>query len=582
MRAASFHAGRTIVTLGRSGIAAMVGGRADGCRAGSGAPGRRCHGWRVARRYAPDAMAPLVLFLVAFGIRVATWLAFPDPAYPDALYYANVARNVAGGAGLSVDYVWSFVEVGGVLPATGTLPIPANAHWMPLAVLIQVPFLLLLGPGTLTAALPFWLLAAGVAPLTWAIARDAGLGRAAALCAGLLAAAPGLVLPYLAQPDNFAPYMLLGALALWLCGRALRGDRRAFLAGSACVGLAFLSRNDGVLLAVPFLVVFLAGRRGHAEAARIGWGTAFAGAALCLAIVGPWLARQLLVFGSLSPSAANGRILWIAEYADLFSIATPATLSTFLAQGIGPLLASRAGGLVAAIGILVIGPLLVVLAPPTAAGVWARRRDPRFVPWAIYTLTLLLFSGLLFAVHVPYGTFLHSVVAVLPHAFVLAIAGIGILVTAIARRRPAWDADRAVPVFTVALTGLALALAGAGALRTLDAWRAERTSREAIVAALRADPDPGRVMSPDPGAYRYHAGIAGIVTPDDPLPVIADALDRYAVRHLVIERAHPVPALAPILDGGPRPAWLSAPLAATPDAALYRVCLPVPAEGCAP
>ncbi|MFO1538989.1 MAG: glycosyltransferase family 39 protein, partial [Chloroflexota bacterium] len=491
-------------------------------------------------------MAPLVLFLVALGIRLATFLAFPEPAYPDALYYANVARNVAAGSGLSVDYIWSFVEVGGVLPATGTLPIPANAHWMPLAVLIQVPFLVLLGPGPLASGLPFWLLAAAAAPLTWAIARDAGLGRLQAACAGLLAAAPGLVLPYLAQPDNFAPYMLLGALALWLCGRALRGDRRAFLAGSAVVGLAFLSRNDGVLLAVPFLVVFLAGRRGHAGARRIGWGTAIAGGALCLAIVAPWLARQLLVFGSLSPSAANGRILWIADYAELFSIATPASLSTFLAQGIGPILASRVGGLVAAVGILVAGPLLVVLAPCTAAGAWARRRDPRFLPWAVYTLTLLAFSGLLFAVHVPYGTFLHSVVAGLPHAFVLAIAGIGVLVGAVARRRRRWDAADATRVFTVALTGLALLLAGAGTLRTLDAWRAEQAGRAAIIATLRADPDPGRVMSPDPGAYRYHAARTGIVTPDDPLPVIADALERYGVRHLVIERAHPVPALAPI------------------------------------
>ena len=177
-----------------------------------------------------------------------------------------------------MDYIWSFVEVGGVLPASGTLPIPANAHWMPLAALLQVPFLALLGPGPLASGLPFWLLAAAAAPHAWAIARDAGLGRVPAFCAGLLTAAPGLVLPYLAQPDNFAPYMLLGALALWLCGRALRGDRRAFLAGSACVGLAFLSRNDGVLLAVPFLVAFLAGRRGGTDAARIGWGTALAGA----------------------------------------------------------------------------------------------------------------------------------------------------------------------------------------------------------------------------------------------------------------------------------------------------------------
>ena len=119
-------------------------------------------------------VAPFLLFLLAFAVRVAVAVLFVDPAYPDALYYTNLGHVLASGGGFSVDYIWNFVEVGGTLPATGVLPIPSNAHWMPLAALVQVPFVLMLGPTPVASGLPFWLIAAAVAPLTWFIGRDAG------------------------------------------------------------------------------------------------------------------------------------------------------------------------------------------------------------------------------------------------------------------------------------------------------------------------------------------------------------------------------------------------------------------------
>ena len=128
---------------------------------------------------------------------------------------------------------------------------------MPLAALIQVPFIWLLGPTAAAAALPFWLLAAASSPLTWFIGRDAGMSTSGAIAAALLVAVPAAVSPFLGQPDNFALFMFLGALALWLCGRGLSGRRWSFAAGGLVVGLAFLSRNDGVLLGVPFALAFL-------------------------------------------------------------------------------------------------------------------------------------------------------------------------------------------------------------------------------------------------------------------------------------------------------------------------------------
>jgi len=534
---------------------------------------------------------PILLFVIALAVRVLTAALFSEPAYPDSYYYANVARELAAGQGFQVDYIWNFVEVGGRLPAEGLLPIPSNAHWMPLAAVVQVPFIWILGPTTLAAGLPFWLAAAAVAPLTYFIGRDADMPRWQAAAAGLLIAAPALVSPYLGQTDNFALFMLLGALALWLCARGLRGDRRSFAAGGIVVGLAFLARTDGILLGLPFALAFGVDLVRRPHASRIGWLAASLCAAGFLLVATPWLLRQLDVFGSLSPSSVGGRILFITEYRELYSVSTETSLESFLAQGPAAVIWSRLGGLGSAVFIFAVMPLSVVLVPFLLIGAWAGRRDPNFIPWATYAIALFVFTALVSAVHVPFGTFIHSAVALLPHAYLLALLGLAAVVRWIAMRRSHWDAPKATRNISAIVVGVVIAMSVAATFSIVDAWIEERDARADVLAKLGdvAEPDDV-IMSPDAGAYRYHGGWAGIVTPDDPIDVVEEALRRYGVRWLALEAAHSVSALRPLLSGEDRPDWLSAPLVVTapasddeggtvtegealPRAALYAVCL---------
>jgi len=526
---------------------------------------------------------PVLLFLIALAARVATAALFGGPAYPDSFYYVNVARELASGHGFQVDYIWNFVDVGGRLPTAGVLPIPSNAHWMPLAALVQVPFIWLLGPTPVASGLPFWLCAAAVAPVTWFIALDAGMPRWQAFAGGLLVAVPGGVAAYLAQPDNFALYMLLGALALWACSRGARGDRRVFALGGVIVGLAFLARNDGLLLGVPFALVALRDGLRRPRMSVIGWRAAAACAVGFIVVASPWLLRQLEVFGSLSPSAANGRILWITEYRQLYSVSSETTMSTFLAQGLGPLLASRVEGLLAALGIFATMPLLFFLAPFALVGGWTRRRHPAFVPALVYAVTLFAFSAVFSAVHVPYGTFLHSAVSLVPHAYLLALLGIGSTVAAVARRRPSWDAPRATRAFTAMVVGVVLLGAVGSAVITMRSWGGDAAVRDRVATAFAETPPSDRLMTPDAGAYRYLTGHPGVVTPDDPLPVVEQAARTYGVRWLVLEAAHVTSALLPVLEGTEHPAWLSAPLLVVPSPASgpreANAGGPVPAPG---
>jgi hypothetical protein len=534
-----------------------------------------------------------LLFAVALGARILTALLFNEPIYPDAYYYTSVARELAAGNGFQLEYIWNFVDVGGRLPAEAVLPIPSNAHWMPLAALIQVPFLWLLGATPLAAALPFWIVAALVAPLTYLIGLDARMTSWQAAAAGLLAAVPGSITPFLVQTDNFSIFMLLGALALWLCARGLKGHRGSFAVGGIVVGLAFLARNDGILLGVPFAVAFAFDLVRTPRAFRIGWWAALACVVGFVVVAAPWLWRQLDTFGSVSPSSASGRILFIREYRELYSVSTETTLSSFLGQGLGPLILSRLEGLRAALVAFATGPLLVVMTPLVLIGAWRYRRDLAFVPWLIYAVMLFVFAALVSAVHVPYGTFMHSAVALVPHGYLLVMLGLAALVHWVAARRPSWDAPRATRVFSVMVVTVCLVVSVVGTLLTVRGWRTERDGRAAVLAELKVRAQDGDVvMSPDPGAYHYYGGWWGIVTPEDPLPVIEEAARRYGVRWLALERSHMVEALAPVLSGEVRPDWLSAPVMMTrepvdgepartdgaggglrPATALYAVCL---------
>ena len=529
---------------------------------------------------------PIALYLLALVARLVLIIHFPDAAYPDSYYYADVARNLAAGRGFEVDFVWIFAEVGGRIPADPVLPIASNAHWMPLASIVQVPFLLLFGvENAVAAALPFALLGSFAAPLTWAIARDAGSSRLVAVGAGAMVALPVLLLAFMVQPDNFSLYQPLVAGALWLGARGLRGDARAFAVAGLLVGLATLSRNDGVLVGATLGLALLFDRwrawrsRGGRMPSIPLW-SAVACFGLFAIVMAPWIARQLAVFGQISPSSASGKVFFIRSIAEWNSITTPATLDWLLGQGLGPLLLSRIGGLVAAIGVFGTLALAWILMPPLVIGAWSRRRSVWFGPFFTYAAILFGFSAIVSAVHVPGGTFIHSAVALVPHSYILVLEGIAVAVAWTATRRRTWHAGRATRVFTVVAVGFASIAAIAVGFGIHTGWEAQRADRRALAAALTlagASPD-ARVMSLDAAGFDYISGHGGVVTPNDPIETIHEVATAYRIEWLVVERSNAVSALGPVLSGEARPAWIGPPVYTipgtdgSPRAALYPVC----------
>ncbi|MEP7216813.1 MAG: glycosyltransferase family 39 protein, partial [Anaerolineaceae bacterium] len=491
---------------------------------------------------------PVSLFLLALLARLVLIAVFPDPAYPDSSYYVEVARAIAGGHGLNVDFIWIFAEVGNRIPDVPTLPIPSNAHWLPLASLVQVPFIALLGPTAFASALPLALIGSLAAPLTWAIARDARAQSIVAVTAGVLSAVPAAATVFMAQPENFAILQPLVAGAIWCTARGLKGSSRSYVFAGLLAGLAALARNDGVFLGAAIGLVWFGdrvrwwrGRRGrgswvHVDDRRpISLAAAVGCLVLFLLVMGPWWARQLAVFGSISPTSSSGAALWIRSISEWNSITAHPSLQQFLAQGWGVIIASRLAGLWAAIGsyVVVIGSL--VLAPFTLLGAIGRARSRDFAPWFVYLGIVFLTAALVYPLHVPGGSFVHSAIGLAPHAAILSMEGVLILVRAIASRRRTWDELGAARVLTWAVVGLVVATAVVFGGPVTAGWDETRQPRIQLATELDrlSVPSTDRVMSIDAAGMKYWTGRPGVVSPDDPIETIETVARAYNIRWLV-------------------------------------------------
>ena len=204
-------------------------------------------------------LQPAGLYVVALvaGALAAAQVAFPPTEV--SAYVVGVARNLVEGQGFVTDALWSYAA--GPL----TVPRPAFDLWQPLPGFLAAAGMLVLGPSLTAAQAATGLLAAAVAPMTWAVASDAatrnGLqGRRAttvAVGAGLVAAVFGPFLLAVAGPDSTAPFTVFAVAACLAMPRAIGGGRGAGLLLGLLLGLAYLSRQEAIWLGVAYLVLLV-------------------------------------------------------------------------------------------------------------------------------------------------------------------------------------------------------------------------------------------------------------------------------------------------------------------------------------
>jgi len=486
----------------------------------------------------------LVLFLVALVARVLAVSLVPWPPFTDPAYYSMIAQRLAEGHGFTTPVMWSFIEVGSVLPDPAVLPIPSNAHWMPLTSIVSAASMAVFGSSYVAGTVPLVILSALLVPFTYLVTIEVWGSRGTALLAAALAIFAGPLFIMYPTTDNFAVFGATGAASLYCSMRAVRADRPGLwlVAAGAFAGLATLSRIDGVFLAVGVAVAWLV-RRGWTPwrpaalgGATLGWGV---GSAIAfLAVLAPWFARNLAVFGTILPSA-GGHTLWITEYNEQFSIGHEVSLSTYLDWGWANIIGSKLyswGELVGRTGLLLGGVFFIFF----VAGLWMFRRRADLAPFLVYFVVMFAAMGLLFTFHAPKGAFYHSAPAWLPWAYGIAAAAVGPACTAAGRWWPFLRRPRTHRFVAVA------GLAGAVALSVLSSailfaqWDRSRVRDEQTASFLRANAEPGDVfMASDPASLHPLTGLPGLAAPFDPFAVIEEVVDAYDVQWVVVLRPGP-------------------------------------------
>ncbi|HEV8252742.1 MAG TPA: hypothetical protein VGQ66_05110 [Candidatus Limnocylindria bacterium] len=477
-----------------------------------------------------------ILAALALVARVAAAALVPYPPYTDPAYYSLVAQQLAAGHGFNVPVLWSFLEVGGQLPAHPGLPVPSNGHWMPLTSILASGTVALLEPalGAWRAAeIPTILLSAALVPFTYLVSWELWRSRGTAWAAAFLVLLGGPLLVMAPLVDNFAVFGAAGAVAIWCSTRAVsaRSPGPWLAAAGLAGGLATLARVDGLLLAVAPAVALAVRRDWSGWPARVGWGLASAVAfALPLA---PWLLRDLAVFGSIFPSA-GGHTLWITSYDEQFSISHDPSLATYLDWGALNILSWKLaawGELLGRTAVLLGGIFIV----PFAAGLWRERRRPELAPFIAYFVVMFVVMGAVFTFHAPKGAFYHSALAWLPVAAGLAVANLGPVASAAGRLWPFLRRPATHRFLLVAGLAGAVALSGVGSAVLIGQWSGARAKLELAGRFLiQRGADEDRVMAYDPAALWAISGNPGVAPPFDTFPVIGQVVDAYGVRWVVV------------------------------------------------
>ncbi|MDQ2933553.1 MAG: glycosyltransferase family 39 protein [Chloroflexota bacterium] len=499
----------------------------------------------------PTARELIRLTVLALLVRTAVALVIDRAPWTDSAYYYASARELATGHGLTVPFVWSFLETGGRLPTHPALPIPSHAHWMPLTSFVSAGAMWLLGATWRAGQVAMVLLSTLLTPLAYLIGLRIFRSRAAGVAGGVLVVFCGPLLLFGSIVENFAVFGLAGAGALYAAMRSVedRGHRKLWLIGSgALVGIATLARVDGVLLGVATATAWAIGMgwtSWRASGPRPGWLVGVASAAAFAATVAPWAARNLATFGAVLPST-GGHTLWIKSYNEQFSLTADTSFATYLAQGPLAIMSPKVQTWITLLGYSV-ALLAGIFGALFLASLWLQRREPCHAPFIVYWLMMFVAMGAIFTFHAPNGLFYHHAAAWLPIAAPMSATAIGRLGNAASRwwgflGRPA--THRFILVVSL-LAAVPFSLVASGLL--LASWRQDLRAAAAVGRFLEQDAQPNDVvMHRDAPLFFTVTGHPTVAPPNDPFPVIEEVARAYHARWYVAQLQSIGPSLEPL------------------------------------
>lgn len=486
---------------------------------------------------APRRLPGPVLFLLAALFVVASLArGFTiEPTYTDAYYHFNAAGRLARGGGFVEDYLWNYLD------APEELPAPSHRYWMPLTSILAALGMTAFGaPGDYVAAqTPFILLAAGAGLVAYEATRSLAGNRRNAWIAGLLTAFGGYFAPRWGAIDTFAPYALIGSLALLCSGKALtrrKGQSLYWLLTGCLAGLGHLTRPDGSLLLISACFAAVPARGFVDRLRQRQWTVCLTPLMLVimayLLVMLPWFMRNIAALGLVLPTGGL-RGIGFSQYGDLFRYTETAVAAPEISEAILRLVEVRWTAALHSFATFIAVEGLIVLAPFMLIGWWQRRRRPQLRGFTVLAIGIHIVMILVFPLQGSRGGLFHAAAALFPFWMALGVLGLDAAVEWLAKRRRAWDTEQAKRVFSLAVLAI-------GILISLSVARASQIDDgqnlpDLYVELRKVLPSDARVMINDPARLYYHLGHGGVTIPNDYVEIVPEISKRYGIDYLVLE-----------------------------------------------
>jgi hypothetical protein len=503
---------------------------------------------RVYTSSTPDSVLKrcdyLLLFILALIVPLVIASLQRVPGYMDAAYYYADGTQLASGKGFQEPFIWNYLD------HPQGLPHPSNAYWYPLASLIAAGGMALTGTVNFISARIGFVVLAALAPLvTLALAFRITGRRSLALLSGVLAIFSGYYLSFIATTDNYSLYLLIGAVYFLVLEQLTlpKSLLLGFLAGTLN-----LARGDGLLwLPLTLLAVTVITFRHSAVApvrTRIirAIGSGIISLVGYLLVMGAWMVRCFLVFGSVFPPG-SGYTLWMTNYNQIYSF-TPEiyTFQSWMVQGWQVILKVRAEALLQNMSTTVFAQGLIVLFPLIVIGIYHYRHLVRIQVGLLGWFLLLLFESLLFPFASVNGGFFHAGTAFQPLWFALAPVGLETLVVRFSKNKNPLPQRSALFQFSLALVAI-LFSAMLVKIRVVDTgWNEGEYLYQSVESFLV---DHGAhtdeiVMTRNPPAYFIMTRRQAVVVPYGDVQTLLEAARKYNVGYVVLERKGAVDELA--------------------------------------
>ncbi len=463
-----------------------------------------------------------LILALAIGVRlIGAWFA-PHPGISDSNHYYNLAKNVSEGRGLVVDYLWHYHY------SHADITHPED-YWMPLPALYPAFTMLFVPNNLFVALLPSVAFGGAVVALAygvaWALGASERVRQLAMICLLFL---PDLMLNS-ARTDTTISYVFYMGCAMVCFYLGIKQRPLWLLLAGVCGGLAYLTRQDAILLLPSFAVAWVGARfLGYRVAWRwvlllpLGW----------LLVVSPYLYRNYSLFGSLT-SNGSGRTLFMTSFNDQFTYGRTLNLEHYLAWGIPNILANIATMALANVRTIVhtLDVLLPVVGFVGAWGIIAhkdREKGLMFLLPLVMVLALLAFYTVVTPFHTMGGSFKKSYQFTLPFWAFLG----------------AYALDRYVQPSRMAMAFAVIGamVAGMNAFQLVRTdFDASKRFNDSVIALDGRLQDVGDVngdgeiivMTQDPYILNYH-GYRALMLPSDPLDMILEASYRYNVDYIIL------------------------------------------------